>query len=266
MENRTIYSLKKRLAAFGMCIAMVCTMLLAGATEAKAGGTMEWECFTVKVTAVGKVKARKKAKFKVTVQNVRKKSLKLAGLEAWYYREMETGKYPCVAFGKFTDKRGKVVAEGTKVFRKVTFKAGEKKTFFLTGTMPKTWSNRGEISIGVTGKAKNNIYLGQGGYRTKKATVKGTSLTRVTPGKEQVTVRWKGIKYAGGFQIQYATNKSFKGAKKIIPDDINKHTIKGLESGKKYYVRIRTFLEGNPGSNTNTAYSRWSVAKAVKIK
>lgn len=265
MENRTIYSLKKRLAAFGICIVMVCTILFAGAAEVRAEEKYEWDAFRVKVTTGNTVKAGKKVKFKVAIQNTTKRSLKLNGLFSWYYREIgNSEKYPGVVFGKLTDNQGKLVVKDYEVIRKVTFKAKEKKTFTLTGTMPKTWTNKSEITIVVSGKVKNTNYMGQGEYRMKKAAVTGTSLTRVTAGKKQATVQWKESKRdISGYQIQYATNRSFKGAKKADVYDGKKHTIKGLKSKKTYYIRIRTY---SLGSSSNTAYSPWSAAKTVKIK
>ncbi len=265
MGSRTIHSPKKRLAAFGICIVMVCTILFAGATEARAEEKYEWDAFRVKVTTGNTVKVGRKVKFKVTIQNTTKKSLKLAELNSWYYREMDNSeRYAGVVFGKLTDNQGRLVVKDFKMLRKVTFKAKEKKIFTLTGTIPKTWTNKSEIAIVASSKVKKTNYMGQGEYRTKKATVTGTSLTRVTAGKKQATVQWKGTKKAvSGYEIQYATNKSFKGAKKAIVYYGKKYTVKSLKSKKTYYVRIRSFLQG---SSNNTAYSPWSVAKQVKIK
>jgi hypothetical protein len=86
-----------------------------------------------------------------------------------------------------------------------------------------------------------------------------------TAGKKRMTVKWKKVKKANGYEIQYATNKAFtknlkkatiKGAKKTSK------TIKGLKKGKTYYVRIRPY-KTNGGKKYLGILTK---AKKVKIK
>lgn len=94
----------------------------------------------------------------------------------------------------------------------------------------------------------------------------GTKITKLTKGKKKLTVTWKKqTKGTTGYKIQYSTSKNFKkGCKTITVKGAGKtkYTIKKLKSKKKYYVRIRTYrIYGG-----KTLASRWSAAKAVKVK
>ena len=77
--------------------------------------------------------------------------------------------------------------------------------------------------------------------------------------KKTLTIRWKKAKNISGYQIQYATNKKFKKAKKKTVKSTFV-TLKKLKKKKTYYVRIRTYKKLG-----NTYYSGWSSAKKVKI-
>ncbi len=69
---------------------------------------------------------------------------------------------------------------------------------------------------------------------------------------------------ATGYQIQYSTSSKMTNAttKTISKNSTTSQTIKSLKSGKKYYVRIRTYKTVN-GSKI---YSSWSSVKSVKVK
>ena len=95
---------------------------------------------------------------------------------------------------------------------------------------------------------------------------KKTSITDLTAKKKAITVSWKkqskGIK---GYEIQYSTNKKFEENVKTVKigkAKTTKKTIKKLKSGKKYYLRIRTYKENDGG----IVYSNWSKKKSVKVK
>lgn len=103
--------------------------------------------------------------------------------------------------------------------------------------------------------------------RTFKIVPKATSLSKISASGETISVKWKKqTKSITGYEIQYSTSKSFTkkttvtvtvaGAKKT------KTTISGLKSGKKYYVRVRTYKV----VNGKKYYSGWSKTKTVKVK
>ena len=111
---------------------------------------------------------------------------------------------------------------------------------------------------------------GIGNYTgSKKATFKikpkGTTLSKVTPGKKKLTVTWKKqTKQVSGYQIQYGTKKDFSNAKKVTVSGANtaKTTIKKLKAKKTYYMRIRTYKT----VSGKKYYSSWSKAKKTKTK
>lgn len=95
---------------------------------------------------------------------------------------------------------------------------------------------------------------------------KKTSISELTAKKKAITVSWKkqtkGVK---GYEIQYSTNKKFEENVKTVKigkAKTTKKTIKKLKSGKKYYVRIRTYNEKDGG----IVYSKWSKKKSIKTK
>jgi hypothetical protein len=86
-----------------------------------------------------------------------------------------------------------------------------------------------------------------------------------------VTVEWKkqsqkmSASRISGYQIQLSTDKNFsKNVKKATVAGYKKTSkkISGLKSGKKYYVRIRTYKKTG-GTNL---YSDWSKVKSVKVR
>ena len=98
-----------------------------------------------------------------------------------------------------------------------------------------------------------------------KVLSKGTSLSKLTAGKKKITAAWKKqSKYVTGYQLQYATKKSFSGGKKVTVKGAGtlKKALEKLKGGKKYYVHIRTYYK----KGGKTYYSAWSKAKSVKTK
>ncbi|MCR5343569.1 MAG: fibronectin type III domain-containing protein [Butyrivibrio sp.] len=96
---------------------------------------------------------------------------------------------------------------------------------------------------------------------------KKTSISELTARKKAITVSWKKQSKGGikGYEIQYSTNKKFEENVKTVKIGkvkTTKKTIKKLKSGKKYYVRIRTYKEKDGGM----VYSKWSKKKSIKVK
>ena len=94
---------------------------------------------------------------------------------------------------------------------------------------------------------------------------KGTVISAATSRSGGFTVRWKKqAVQTSGYQIQYAENSSFRGARTITISK-NSTTVRNilkLKKNKKYYVRIRTYRK-EKGKNY---YSSWSKTKAVTTK
>ena len=93
-----------------------------------------------------------------------------------------------------------------------------------------------------------------------------TTLKSLKAKKKALTVKWKKkTNNTSGYIIQYSKSKKFKKGNKTITISKNSNTsktIKKLKSGKKYYVRIRTYKS----YNGTKLYSNWSKAKSRKTK
>lgn len=80
---------------------------------------------------------------------------------------------------------------------------------------------------------------------------------------KKAAVTWKKVSGASGYQVCYATAKTFKGAKKATAGAKTvKKTIAKLKKGKTYYVKVRAFKK----VGGKKYYSAWSATKSVKIK
>ena len=77
-------------------------------------------------------------------------------------------------------------------------------------------------------------------------------------------MKWKKDKTVSGYEVQYAANKNFKGAKtkKVKKNSTTSLTINKLKGGKQYYVRVRSYKK----VSKKQIYSRWSKVKRVKVK
>ena len=148
-----------------------------------------------------------------------------------------------------TDKKGKTIS--TKYYNVVYFNEKSKSV--------------GAYKVQITMKGN---YSGQKTL-TYKINPKGTALSKVTtPKKQQLKVTWsKQTTQTTGYQIQYSTSSKFtaKTTKSawVSKNKTTSTTIKkNLKSGKKYYVRIRTYNN----KNNQKYYSSWSKTKSIKVK
>ncbi len=100
----------------------------------------------------------------------------------------------------------------------------------------------------------------------KPSTYRVTAPTIQTPkntGKGQVTVSWKLNTKGTGYQICYATNKSFEKSKTVTvkggrsPSKV----LKGLSKGKTYYIKVRAYKT----VDDQRYYSAWSSQKSIKV-
>lgn len=79
--------------------------------------------------------------------------------------------------------------------------------------------------------------------------------------KCKVKVTWKKVPNSLGYQIQYATNKKFKKAKKKTVKSTFV-TLKKLKKKKTYFIRIRAYKI----ADGKKVYGKWSSVKKVKVK
>jgi len=100
---------------------------------------------------------------------------------------------------------------------------------------------------------------------------KSTQITRAKAGKKQITVKWKKHSVENtGYQIQYSTRSNLKKGTTRTSTVRNKKTgsviIKKLKSGRKYYVRVRTYKQVRIGGKSKKIYSEWSKVRKVQVK
>ena len=76
-----------------------------------------------------------------------------------------------------------------------------------------------------------------------------------------ITVSWKKVKKANGYQVQYATNSAFS-KKKVKNTKKTKLVIRKLKKKKTYCFRVRAYKTTNGAKK----YGKWSKVKKIKIK
>ena len=111
----------------------------------------------------------------------------------------------------------------------------------------------------------DNFNLGMVGPLKTTVRITTRKLSSVTAGTRKMTVKWEGSKVFTGYQIQYALDSKFiENVKTVKIADAATYSkvIKKLTTGKKYYVRVRSYhlFEGM------TYYGQWSNVKSCKVK
>lgn len=106
-----------------------------------------------------------------------------------------------------------------------------------------------------------NILEGTGS--TVSVQVKSPSLSSVkSSASGKMTVKWKKVSGASGYQIRYSQKKNFSSAKKVSAgSSATSKKISSLKKGKTYYVSVRAYKT----KSGKKYYSDWSAAKTVKI-
>ena len=90
--------------------------------------------------------------------------------------------------------------------------------------------------------------------------------------RKKISVVWKKVKKAKGYQVQVSTNKKFKKSKIIFKKDVKKTKLKiknkKIKSKKKYFVRVRAYAEYKDINNKSVrVYSKWNrKLRKVKVK
>ncbi|MBR0412945.1 MAG: fibronectin type III domain-containing protein [Eubacterium sp.] len=120
----------------------------------------------------------------------------------------------------------------------------------------------------ITSKLKNggNVICKDTRNLSSYSTIRPTVRKISSPKKKTIRLNWsKDFKDIDGYQVQYSVYKNFKKKKTVTVKGKNntKKTISKLKSKKRYYVRVRAYI--NQG-NGEKAYSKWSKAKSIKVK
>ena len=162
-------------------------------------------------------------------------------------------------------KKAYTVSYGTKPFKlkvtsngSLTYKSSNNKIAAVGKTSGKATIKNTGIAY-ITAKTNTDSVK-----ITIKVSPKKPAVKSLTSGKgRKLTVKWNKDKRATGYQIQVSTAKNFNKVAKKQNATKNSCSFKNLKTGKKYYVRIRSFKK----SGKTTLYSAWSSPKrSNKIK
>ena len=151
---------------------------------------------------------------------------------------------------------------GKAITQNVTVKVGN--TVLKNGTdYTVSYSNNkkvGKATVKITGKGK------YGGVITKtfKINPAKQKIQKLTAKSKAFFIDWAQKGSATGYEIQYATNSKFTGAKKvtITNNKTDKTTVSKLSANKKYYVRVRSYTT----VKGTKYYGAWSAVKNVTTK
>ncbi len=172
-----------------------------------------------------------------------------------------------------TVKWGKVAgATGYEVYRYDS----SKKKYVKIKTTSSTKYKASKLKSGTTYKYKVRAYIKKNGathYGAYSSVLSAgtkptkTILSSVKSKKSaQLTVAWKAVKGASGYQVYYSTSKKFtsKTTKKatLKKQSTKKTTLKKLKKGKKYYVKVRAYKT----VSGKKLYGAFSAVKSAKVK
>ena len=151
---------------------------------------------------------------------------------------------------------GKNITQSVKVkYNGKTLKSGTDYTV--------SYSNNkkvGTATVKITGKGQ----YGGTVSKTFKINPAKQKIQKLTAKSKAFFIDWAQKGSATGYEVQYATNSKFTGAKKldVANKKTDKMTISKLSANKKYYVKVRsyTLVKGTK------YYGEWSAVKSVTTK
>ena len=151
---------------------------------------------------------------------------------------------------------GKAITQSAKLkYNGSTLKNGRDYTVSYSSN-----KNVGTATIKFTGKGS------YGGVVTKtfKINPAKQNIQKLKSKSRSFFIDWAQKGSATGYEIQYATNSKFSGAKKVTVTNnkTDKKTISKLSGKKKYYVRVRSYTT----VKGKKYYGAWSSTKSVTTK
>lgn len=96
----------------------------------------------------------------------------------------------------------------------------------------------------------------------KTVSLKKPKIRKLTAGKKKIKVKYKKVKKATGYEIQYSTSKKFAKATTVNSSKPSAQ-LKKLKRKTKYFVRMRAVLKK---AGYADSHSKWSKVKTVKTK
>lgn len=98
---------------------------------------------------------------------------------------------------------------------------------------------------------------------TETITVKKAAISSLkNKGGRKVTVKWKKVSGAKGYQVQYSVSRKFTN-KKVLNTTKTTVTLKKLKKGQKLYVRVRAYKKDADGKKV---FGKFSKEKKITVK
>ena len=124
------------------------------------------------------------------------------------------------------------------------------------------YSKNKNIGTGVITIKGKGSYTGTKKLYFKILPKKVSWRSAVSKKRGLLTLSWKKVSQASGYQIQYSQKSNFKNSRSVsVGAGTATKTIQKLSRGKVYYVRIRSFRK----VGSKKYYSGWSSVKKVRI-
>ena len=120
-----------------------------------------------------------------------------------------------------------------------------------------------QVVVEIPVKKETNVSTVDNLSVTEKIKVPKVSITSIKASKKKLTIRWKKIWSAWGYQVQVAKNKKFTKGKKTYTLYTNKKIFKGVRN-KTYYVRVRAYTYDV--STAKRIYGKFSNIKKKRTK
>lgn len=140
---------------------------------------------------------------------------------------------------------------------KVTLKAPSRKGYTFKG-----WYTDKKFKKKITGikaSSRNSVHVYA---KWEKIKIGKLSVSKAQSKKAgSMTLSWKKVKNAGGYQIVYGYNTKMTRGKTVLETKNTGKTIKKLKKGRTYYVKVRGYKKDSAGKKIYGAYS-----KAYKVK
>ena len=222
-------------------------------------------------------------KWTATVSNLNKKSAgkvisytgKVVGAPSGYSISIKSANGTVNVTSKYTKITKKLnlklsktsyVYTGKNLKPTVTVYNGKKKVAnkYYTVTY-KNNKNTGYATVIVKGKGKFAKYAGKASFTIRPKQMRKPSVK--STGKKTLAVGWVRDAQATKYVVQYSQNNKFQGkttkSVTINKNTISKTTLKGLASGRYYYVRVRSYKVAN---GKNIYAPSWSQVVKVRVK
>lgn len=139
----------------------------------------------------------------------------------------------------------------------ITLKSAVKNGYLFGGWYLDSKFTKKVTAIKGTEEKNLDIYA-----KWMKVSVAQTSITSLkNSGQTQLNLEYKAVDGAKGYEIVYANNSAFTSGKKTVNVSGTKISLKSLNSGSAYYVKVRAYKLDSAGEKV---YGSYSTSKSYK--